>query len=64
MEGHYTAPQMQQFYDLKLFGDYLFKYKSSQINDDYLKNIRNLFSKDTTTAELMRMHKEIDDLKK
>lgn len=64
MEGHHTAPQMQQFYDLKLFGDYIYKYNNSQIKDPYLKNIRNLFAKETTTAELLRMHKEIDDLKK
>jgi hypothetical protein len=64
MEGHYTAPQMEQFYDRKLFGNLWLKYKNNQVNDTHLHHIFDLLQRSTTTMEFLRMHKEMDDLKK
>lgn len=38
MEGHETSPQMEQFYDIKLYGNMWKRISNSRENDPYLKH--------------------------
>jgi hypothetical protein len=55
---------MQKFYDHKLLGNLNLKWKDSRLKDQHMKHIYSLFMKESTTMEMLRMHKEMDDLKK
>lgn len=55
---------MEQFYDIKMYGNLWKKISNSRESDAYLKHFEGLFLSTPTTMEFLRMHKEMDDLKK
>lgn len=64
MKGHHPTSQVAHLYDVLTFGRLGSMLQKNKSSDHFIKHIFNLYTKERSTKHFIRIHSEVDKLKK